>query len=93
MQASKRTSLVTEKNVCLTVPDGMMPRRANLLVTEVFDTELIGEGAISTYTHAHEHLLEVSTKASFCGGYAVCCILRCFINVSVIHFHFLNVIL
>ncbi|KAL1128975.1 hypothetical protein AAG570_013509 [Ranatra chinensis] len=35
-----------------------MQRRANILVTEVFDTELIGEGAIDTFNHAHQHLLE-----------------------------------
>jgi len=35
--------------------------RANLLVTELFDTELIGEGALSAYQHAHENLMvEVS---------------------------------
>ncbi len=34
-----------------------MAERANVLVTEVFDTELIGEGAIGTFTHALEHLL------------------------------------
>lgn len=34
-----------------------MPERANVLVTEVFDTELIGEGAISTFSHALNHLL------------------------------------
>ena len=34
-----------------------MTEKANVLVTEVFDTELIGEGAISTYTHALENLL------------------------------------
>ena len=34
-----------------------MEQRANVLVTEVFDTELIGEGAISTFTHALENLL------------------------------------
>ena len=34
-----------------------MAHRANVLVTEVFDTELIGEGAISTFTHALENLL------------------------------------
>lgn len=34
-----------------------MHRRANLLVTEVLDTELIGEGAIGIYNHAHNHLL------------------------------------
>lgn len=35
-----------------------LPQRANILVAEVFDTELIGEGAIETFNHAHEHLLE-----------------------------------
>lgn len=34
-----------------------MSERANVLVTEVFDTELIGEGAISTFTHALKNLL------------------------------------
>lgn len=33
-------------------------QRANILVTEVFDTELIGEGAIETFNAAHLHLLE-----------------------------------
>lgn len=51
--------LIPKRSTEITVgPDGDMPCRANLLVTEVFDTELIGEGAISTYTHAHEHLLD-----------------------------------
>ena len=36
-----------------------MATRANILVSEVFDTELIGEGAIATFSHAHKHLLEV----------------------------------
>ena len=39
-----------------------MKQKANILVTEVFDTELIGEGAISTFNHAHQHLLSVSSK-------------------------------
>ena len=34
-----------------------MEERANVLVTEVFDTELIGEGAISTFNHALDNLL------------------------------------
>ncbi|XP_076386191.1 arginine methyltransferase 7 isoform X2 [Megachile rotundata] len=38
--------------------NGDMIKRANILVTEVFDTELIGEGAISTFHHALENLLE-----------------------------------
>ena len=43
--------------------DGDIPQRANILVTEVFDSELIGEGAVPTFRHAHRELLEV-----------VCCI-------------------
>ena len=38
-------------------PELDMDERANILVTEVFDTELIGEGAISTFNHAHDYLL------------------------------------
>lgn len=38
-----------------------MEKRANILVTEVFDTDLIGEGAIETFRHANAHLLEVIT--------------------------------
>lgn len=34
-----------------------MESRANILVTEVFDTDLIGEGAIPTFQHATECLL------------------------------------
>ncbi|CAH8575151.1 unnamed protein product [Schistosoma turkestanicum] len=34
-----------------------MPYKANVLVAELFDTELIGEGALETYRHAAEHLL------------------------------------
>lgn len=37
----------------------------NLLVTEVFDTELIGEGAISVFNHAHQELLTVIILNSF----------------------------
>ncbi|MEJ1976380.1 MAG: tetratricopeptide repeat protein [Acetobacteraceae bacterium] len=34
-----------------------MPERATLLVTETFDSLLIGEGALESLNHAHEHLL------------------------------------
>lgn len=34
-----------------------MPRKANLLVSEVLDTELIGEGAIAIYNYTHDNLL------------------------------------
>ncbi|OBS67277.1 hypothetical protein A6R68_04170 [Neotoma lepida] len=41
-------------------PDGDLPCRANILVTELFDTELIGEGALPSYEHAHRHLVQTS---------------------------------
>ncbi|XP_074093827.1 arginine methyltransferase 7 [Cotesia typhae] len=47
----KSTEIIVGEN-------GDMERRANILVTEVFDTELIGEGALPTFKHAYEHLLE-----------------------------------
>ena len=48
----RSTELVVEKG-------GYMEEKANILVTEVFDTELIGEGVLPTLLHAHQHLLEV----------------------------------
>ncbi|XP_071086920.1 protein arginine N-methyltransferase 7-like [Haliotis cracherodii] len=61
MQKNKlgdKISLIPKRSTEMTVgPDGDMPHRANILVTEVFDTELIGEGAIGTFNHAHQELL------------------------------------
>ena len=48
----KRSTDMSEKD--------MEGERANILVTEVFDTELIGEGALVTYSHALKNLMEVS---------------------------------
>lgn len=53
-----KIKLVRKRSTGVRVGSGLdMERRANILVTEVFDTELIGEGAISTYNHAHRELL------------------------------------
>lgn len=46
-------------------PGQDLPQRANLLVAELLDTELIGEGAIGTYIHARECLLTVCLWALF----------------------------
>lgn len=55
-----RIKLIRKRSTKMIVgKDGDMLKRANILVTEVFDTELIGEGALSTFRHAHEVLLEV----------------------------------
>ena len=51
----RSTDLVVEK-------DGAMKEKANILVTEVFDTELVGEGVLSTIEHAQQNLLEVTTN-------------------------------
>lgn len=39
--------------------DGDMETKANILITELFDTELIGEGALPSYEHAHQNLVQV----------------------------------
>lgn len=49
--------IVPKRSTEMTSED--MESRANILVTEVFDTELIGEGGLMTFAHAHKHLLEV----------------------------------
>ncbi|RZF44534.1 hypothetical protein LSTR_LSTR002307 [Laodelphax striatellus] len=49
-------------------PEGDMPQRANILVTEVFDSDFIGDGAISTFKHAHKELLEKDCIVIPCSG-------------------------
>ncbi|KAI5637866.1 protein arginine N-methyltransferase 7 [Phthorimaea operculella] len=54
-----KITVIPKRSTELTVGEnGDLKQKANILVTEVFDTELIGEGAISTFFHAHQHLLE-----------------------------------
>ncbi|XP_049874174.1 protein arginine N-methyltransferase 7 isoform X2 [Pectinophora gossypiella] len=56
---ANKITLIPKRSTDLTVgEDGDMKQKANILVTEVFDTELIGEGALSTFSHAHKYLLE-----------------------------------
>lgn len=50
-------------------PGKDMERKANLLVAEVFDTELIGEGAIDTYRHARDYLLTVRNQSCYIESY------------------------
>lgn len=52
--------LLTLVSLCFS--DGDMPCRANILITELFDTELIGEGALPSYEHAHRHLVQVGDQ-------------------------------
>lgn len=52
-----KIKLIHKRSTDVLIPEDMSVK-ANILVTEVFDTELIGEGAISTFRHALKHLLE-----------------------------------
>ncbi|XP_010766163.1 protein arginine N-methyltransferase 7 [Notothenia coriiceps] len=40
-----------------------MQMKANVLITELFDTELIGEGALPSYAHAHQNLIQEGCEA------------------------------
>ncbi|XP_028158000.1 protein arginine N-methyltransferase 7 isoform X1 [Ostrinia furnacalis] len=54
-----KITVIPKRSTDITVGEnGDMKEKANILVTEVFDTELIGEGALSTFSHAHKFLLE-----------------------------------
>ena len=50
-----------------------MEERANVLVTEVFDTELIGEGALGTFRHAHQSLLQARNTYFLLTYLHICC--------------------
>ncbi|KAI9581497.1 protein arginine N-methyltransferase 7 [Glossina fuscipes] len=51
-----RIKLIKKRSTDIRIGEDM-ERKANLLVTEVLDTELIGEGALAIYNHAHANLL------------------------------------
>lgn len=54
-----RIKIINKHSTEVKVGPGLdMEQKANILVAEVLDTELIGEGAIKTYNHAHQHLME-----------------------------------
>lgn len=54
-----KIKIVNKHSTLVRVGRGLdMESKANILVAEVFDTELIGEGAIKTYNHALENLME-----------------------------------
>lgn len=54
-----RIKIVNKHSTKVEVGEGKdLDRKANILVAELFDTELIGEGAIKAYNHAHEFLME-----------------------------------
>ncbi|XP_066504878.1 protein arginine N-methyltransferase 7 [Hoplias malabaricus] len=61
---SEKIKVINKHSTEVTVgPDGDMQEKANILVTELFDTELIGEGALPSYEHAHLHLMQAGCEA------------------------------
>lgn len=61
---SDKVKIINKHSTEVTVgPDGDMQTRANILITELFDTELIGEGALPSYEHAHQNLVTTSCEA------------------------------
>ncbi|KAG7468482.1 hypothetical protein MATL_G00143210 [Megalops atlanticus] len=61
---SDKIKIINKHSTEVTVgPDGDMQTRANILITELFDTELIGEGALPSYEHAHLHLVQDGCEA------------------------------
>ncbi|XP_017653872.1 protein arginine N-methyltransferase 7 isoform X7 [Nannospalax galili] len=61
---SDKIKVINKHSTEVTIgPDGDMPCRANILITELFDTELIGEGALPSYEHAHRHLVQENCEA------------------------------
>ncbi|MFT7816880.1 protein arginine N-methyltransferase 7 isoform X2 [Arapaima gigas] len=61
---SNKIKIINKHSTEVTVgPGGDMETRANILVTELFDTELIGEGALPSYEHAHLHLVQEGCEA------------------------------
>jgi hypothetical protein len=41
-------------------PDRVMPSKCDIIVSEIVDSELLGEGILPTMRHAAKHLLKVS---------------------------------
>ncbi|CAK6975106.1 protein arginine N-methyltransferase 7 [Scomber scombrus] len=61
---SDKIKIINKHSTDVTVgPDGDMQMKANILITELFDTELIGEGALPSYEHAHQNLVQEGCEA------------------------------
>ncbi|XP_069509791.1 protein arginine N-methyltransferase 7 isoform X2 [Ambystoma mexicanum] len=61
---SDQIKIINKHSTEVTVgSDGDMQCQANILITELFDTELIGEGALPSYEHAHTHLVQERWEA------------------------------
>jgi protein arginine N-methyltransferase 7 len=62
-------TVVPKRSTELEVGEGKdMPRRADIVISEILDTELIGEGVLGTMRHMHEHLAAPGAKVVPCAA-------------------------
>nr|CAH8870016.1 unnamed protein product [Trichobilharzia regenti] len=64
---SEKINVIPKRSTDLVVGVDM-PRKADVLVAELFDTELIGEGALETYRHAAENLITADASLIPCAA-------------------------
>ncbi len=58
--AAKRKKYAEQQAMTTTAAESSdMPCKADVIVTEIFDSELLGEGILPTMRHAAKHLLQV----------------------------------
>jgi len=67
-QYDDKVSIVCKSSHDVQVPEDM-DRKADLLVTEIFDSELIGEGVLPTLRDAHARLLRNDARCIPCGAH------------------------
>lgn len=61
IHSARSTDMTVGTRLDLPVTEDMnsiLPHRADVLVTEIFDSALLGEGCIPAIAHAHQHLLQ-----------------------------------
>ncbi|VDP96854.1 unnamed protein product [Trichobilharzia regenti] len=75
---SEKINVIPKRSTDLVVGVDM-PRKADVLVAELFDTELIGEGALETYRHAAENLITADASLIPCAA-------NIYVQVNIVNF-------
>lgn len=83
-----KITIISKHSTSLIIGEDM-PEKADVLVTETFDSVIIGEGAIPAILHAHENLLKENPRvipegATLYGALVQCPNIRCFKEVDTI---------
>eukprot|EP00794_Sanderia_malayensis_P014000 gene14000-15458_t len=76
---SDKIKVIAKQSTDVQVGNGSdeMEERANILVTEIFDTELIGEGVLPTLRDAHQRLLNADAVTIPSSGTVHLCLAEC----------------